>query len=48
MGIALKDAYECMTIQQLKVGSSTGINFKALGNIIEFMEDDIEEKQAAG
>ncbi len=44
MGIAPKELHEQGTIQQLKVGSSTGINPKALGNIIEFMEDDIEEK----
>ena len=31
-------------MQQLKVGSSTGITPKALANIIDFMEDDIEEK----
>ena len=44
MGIAPKELHEQGTMQQLKVGSSTGINPKALGNIIEFMEDDIEEK----
>jgi len=44
MGIAPKELHEQGTVQQLKVGSSTGINPKALGNIIEFMEDDIEEK----
>lgn len=44
MGIAPKELHEQGTVQQLRVGSSTGINPKALGNIIEFMEDDIEEK----
>ena len=44
MGIAPKELHEQGTVQQLKVGSSTGINPRALVNIIEFMEDDIEEK----
>ncbi|HQI96978.1 MAG TPA: (Fe-S)-binding protein [Syntrophorhabdus sp.] len=44
MGIAPKELHEQGTVQQLKVGSSTGINPRALENIIEFMEDDIEEK----
>ena len=44
LGIAPKELHEQGTIQQLKVGSSTGLSPKALSNIISFMEDDIEEK----
>jgi Fe-S oxidoreductase len=44
MGIAARELHEKGTVQQLKVGSSTGITPKALSNIIEFMEDEIEEK----
>ena len=44
MGIAPKELHEKGTVQQLKVGSSTGITPKALDNIISFMEDEIEEK----
>jgi Fe-S oxidoreductase len=44
MGIAVRELHEQGTVQQLKVGSSTGITPKALANIIAFMEDDIEEK----
>ncbi|MDD5010200.1 MAG: (Fe-S)-binding protein [Syntrophorhabdaceae bacterium] len=44
MGIAPRELHEMGTVQQLKVGSSTGITPKALGNIIEFMEEEIEEK----
>ena len=44
MGIAPKELHESGTMQQLKTGSSTGITPKALANIIEFMEEEIEEK----
>ena len=44
MGIAPKELHESGTMQQLKVGSSTGIAPKALVNIVGFMEDEIEEK----
>lgn len=44
LGMAPKELHELGTVQQLTVGSSTGITPKALSNIIEFMEDDIEEK----
>jgi Fe-S oxidoreductase len=44
MGIAPKELHERGTIQQLKVGSSTGISPQALENIISFMEEEIEEK----
>ena len=46
MGIAPKELHELGTMQQLKVGSSTGISPKALRNIINFMEEDIEDKTA--
>ena len=44
LGIAPKELHELGTVQQLRVGSSTGITPKALNNIISFMEDEIEEK----
>jgi Fe-S oxidoreductase len=44
MGIAPKEIHDQGTMQQLKTGSSTGVTPKALGSIIEFMEDEIEEK----
>ncbi|MFC1990068.1 (Fe-S)-binding protein [Chloroflexota bacterium] len=44
MGIAAKELHEQGTVQQLKVGGSTGISPKALMGMIEFMEDEIEEK----
>ncbi len=44
MGIAPKELHESGTVQQLKLGSSTGITPKALNNIISFMEEEIEEK----
>lgn len=44
LGIAPKELHEMGTVQQLKTGSSTGITPKALGNIIEFMEEEIKEK----
>jgi Fe-S oxidoreductase len=44
LGVAPKDLHESGTVQQLRVGSSTGITPKALDNIIAFMEDEIEEK----
>ena len=44
LGIAASELHEKGTVQQLNVGSSTGITPKALANIIAFMEDDIEEK----
>ena len=44
LGIAPKELHELGTVQQLRVGSSTGITPKALSNIIKFMEDDVEEK----
>jgi len=44
MGIAAKELHELGTVQQLKVGASTGITPKAFKNIIQFMEEEIEEK----
>jgi Fe-S oxidoreductase len=44
MGIAPREIHEQGTVQQMRVGSSTGISPKALANMIEFMADDIEEK----
>ena len=44
MGIAAKELHQLGTVQQLKVGASTGITPKALKNMIQFMEDEIEEK----
>ncbi len=44
LGIAPKEFHELGTVQQLKVGSSTGITPKALANLLGFMESEIEEK----
>jgi Fe-S oxidoreductase len=44
MGIAPKEVHDLGTVQQLRVGSSTGVTPKALNNIISFMEEEIEEK----
>lgn len=44
MGIAPKELHEKGTVQHLKVGSSTGMNPKALSSVIDFLEMDIEEK----
>jgi Fe-S oxidoreductase len=44
MGIAPRDLHESGTVQQLRVGSTTGITPKAFDNIVAFMEDEIEEK----
>jgi len=44
MGIAAKELHELGTVQQLKVGGSTGISPKAFMGMIEFMEDEIEDK----
>jgi Fe-S oxidoreductase len=44
MGIANKELHELGSVQQLKVGSSTGMTPEAFKNIVAFMEDDIEEK----
>lgn len=44
LGLAPKELHEKGTMQQLEVGASTGMKPKALMNLIEFMEEDIEEK----
>jgi len=44
MGIAPKPLHEKGTVLQLKTGSSTGITKPAFLDIIEFLEEDIEEK----
>jgi Fe-S oxidoreductase len=44
MGIAPKEIHEKGTVLQLKAGSSTGMTPPALANILEFIEEEIEEK----
>jgi Fe-S oxidoreductase len=44
MGIAPKELHDSGTMQQLKVGASTGVTPAAFGSMVEFMEDEIEEK----
>jgi Fe-S oxidoreductase len=44
LGIAANEIHEQGTVKQLKVGASTGLNPKALEEIIQFMEEEIEEK----
>lgn len=44
MNIAPKELHDLGTVQQLKVGSSTGMSPKSLENIISFIEEEIEEK----
>jgi len=44
LGIAAKELHEMGTVQHLRVGSSTGMTPAALTDIIEFMEEEIEEK----
>jgi len=44
LGIAPKEIHEKGTVQELEVGASTGWAPKNLFNIIEFMEEEIEDK----
>ena len=44
MGIAPKELHEKGTIQQLKIGSSTGMTPAAFKDIIGFIEEEIHEK----
>jgi Fe-S oxidoreductase len=44
LGIAPKELHEKGTVQQLEVGSSTGMKPDGLMNIIDFMEEEIQEK----
>ena len=44
LGLAAKELHDQGSVQQLRVGSSTGMTPKALADIIDFMEEEIEEK----
>jgi ferredoxin len=44
MGIAPKELHEKGTMQQLEIGSTTGMSPAAFKDIIEFMEEEIHEK----
>jgi len=44
MGISAKEIHELGTVQQLKTGASTGLTPKAFKGIVQFMEEEIEEK----
>ena len=44
LGIAPKELHELGTVQQLNIGSSTGMSPKAFLDIKEFLEEEIEEK----
>lgn len=44
LGISMPELHEKGTIKQLTVGSSTGLNPAGLADIMEFAEEDIEEK----
>jgi Fe-S oxidoreductase len=44
MGIAPKELHDSGTVQQLRVGASTGISSPAFQGMVEFMEDEIEER----
>jgi len=44
LGIAPKEIHELGTVQQLRVGSSTGMTPNALENLISFFEEEIEER----
>ena len=44
MGIAPKELHEKGTVQQLRVGSTTGMTPHAFKNIIAFIEEEVEEK----
>ena len=44
MGIAPKPLHEKGTVNQLKIGSSTGLNKAALLDVIEFIEEDMYDK----
>ena len=45
MGISPEALHEKGTVQQLKVGASTGISPAAFMDLVEFMEEEIEEKK---
>jgi Fe-S oxidoreductase len=44
MGIAATEIHEKGSVKHLQFGSSTGMTTAAIGDIIEYLEDDIEEK----
>ncbi len=44
MGIAPKEVHDSGTVQHLKMGASTGISPEAFQNMVEFMEDEIEDR----
>ncbi|HOO89270.1 MAG TPA: (Fe-S)-binding protein [Syntrophales bacterium] len=44
MGIAPEELHKKGSVQQLEVGSSTGMSRQAFKDIIEFLEEEIEEK----
>jgi Fe-S oxidoreductase len=44
MGIAPKEIHTLGSIKQLKTGASTGVSPKAFKNMVQFAEDEIEEK----
>jgi Fe-S oxidoreductase len=44
LGVAPREIHELGTVQQLKLGSTTGITPPALEDIINFIEEDIMEK----
>jgi len=44
MNISAKECHDQGSVKQLKVGASTGLNPEAMEGIIEFIEEEIEEK----
>jgi len=44
MGISVDDLHKLGTVQQLKVGSSTGMTPLAFKDNVEFLEDEVEER----
>jgi len=44
LGIAPKEIHDSGTVQHLRVGASTGISPAAFESMVEFMEDEIEER----
>ena len=48
MGIAPREIHELGTVQQLKVGSTTGITPPALKDLLNFIEEEIKEKTGKG
>jgi len=44
LGIAMPELHTLGTVKQLKTGSSTGLNPAGVADVIEFAEEDIQEK----